>query len=145
MKNSITRCSFLFFHPIYKNLKILFSHFQLNFFFFTLYFFFIPIMQIKVKNVSGREIDVDIDASETIKALKLKLEEKEGVAPEQQKIIFKGKNVYQTSQSLHQAHHHHILMNHYSNGTNVSIIYPQQTSCFPFSDFFLFCFFRLIH
>eukprot|EP01099_Mayorella_cantabrigiensis_P005537 TRINITY_DN447_c0_g1_i1.p1 TRINITY_DN447_c0_g1~~TRINITY_DN447_c0_g1_i1.p1 ORF type:complete len:103 (+),score=45.35 TRINITY_DN447_c0_g1_i1:32-340(+) len=48
-------------------------------------------MQIKVKNLAGREIEIDIDSSDTINKIKERVEEKEGIPPPQQRLIFGGK------------------------------------------------------
>ncbi|CDO96194.1 unnamed protein product [Kluyveromyces dobzhanskii CBS 2104] len=51
-------------------------------------------MQLKVKTLTGKEISVDVDSSETVYHIKELLEEKEGIPPSQQKLIFQGKQMY---------------------------------------------------
>lgn len=48
-------------------------------------------MQIKVKNLAGREIEIDIEPTDTIERIKERVEEKEGIPPPQQRLIFGGK------------------------------------------------------
>jgi ubiquitin-like protein Nedd8 len=46
-------------------------------------------MLIKLRNIAGKESEYDVEMTDTIKQLKQRIEDKEGVSPEQQKIIFK--------------------------------------------------------
>ena len=48
-------------------------------------------MQIKVKNLSGKVIEIDIEPTDTIERIKERVEEKEGIPPPQQRLIFGGK------------------------------------------------------
>ncbi len=48
-------------------------------------------MQIKVKNLAGREIEIDIEPTDTIEKIKELVEQKEGIPPPQQRLIFGGK------------------------------------------------------
>ena len=48
-------------------------------------------MQIKIKTLTGRPIDIDIDANDSIQRIKERVEEKEGIPPTQQRLIFGGK------------------------------------------------------
>jgi ubiquitin-like protein Nedd8 len=45
-------------------------------------------MQIKIKTLTGRPIDIDIDANDSIQRIKERVEEKEGIPPTQQRLIF---------------------------------------------------------
>ena len=47
-------------------------------------------MTIKVKTLTGREFEIDIEPSDTVQRIKERLEEKEGIAPDQQRLIFSG-------------------------------------------------------
>ena len=46
--------------------------------------------QIKVKTLTGKEIEIDIESDDTIARIKERVEEKEGIPPPQQRLIFGG-------------------------------------------------------
>ncbi|CAF0915004.1 unnamed protein product [Rotaria sordida] len=48
---------------------------------------------IKVKTLTGKEIEVDIDGTDKIERIKERVEEKEGIPPQQQRLIFGGKQM----------------------------------------------------
>ncbi|KAH8799243.1 hypothetical protein DL96DRAFT_1638121 [Flagelloscypha sp. PMI_526] len=50
-------------------------------------------MQVFVKILTGKTITVDIEPSETIYDLKFKVESKEGLPPDSQRLIYAGKQV----------------------------------------------------
>lgn len=50
-------------------------------------------MQIFIKTLTGKTITIDTDASTTIFELKMMIQDKEGVPPDEQRIIFAGKEV----------------------------------------------------
>lgn len=47
-------------------------------------------MTIKVKTLTGREIEIDIEPNDTVERIKERVEEKEGIPPVQQRLIFAG-------------------------------------------------------
>ncbi|PHT54167.1 Ubiquitin-NEDD8-like protein RUB1 [Capsicum baccatum] len=48
---------------------------------------------IKVKTLTGKEIEIDIEPTDTIDRIKERVEEKEGIPPIQQRIIYGGKQL----------------------------------------------------
>lgn len=67
--------------------------FYKNFFFLKFNFYYF-LFKIKLQTLTGKEIEIDIEPTDKVDRIKERVEEKEGIPPQQQRLIFSGKQMW---------------------------------------------------
>lgn len=50
-------------------------------------------MKLTIRTLTGGELDVEVEPTDTVQIVKEKIEEQQGIPPDQQRLVFNGKQM----------------------------------------------------